>query len=84
MKYTDTEKANVGMVKEHFSAYVTKAERGKPTTICRRNRPVAELIPVTRTPEVNRTHVGSARGSVVVHCDLTEPAMDPSDWNMLA
>lgn len=84
MKCTDAEKANVGVVKEHFSAYVTKAERGEPTTICRRNRPVAELVPVTRIPGANRTHVGSARGSVVVHCDLTEPAISSSDWNMLA
>jgi prevent-host-death family protein len=84
MKYTDKENANVGTVKEHFSAYVAKAERGEPTTICRRNRPVAELVPVAPTPEANRTRVGSARGSVVVHCDLTEPAMGSSDWDMLA
>ena len=84
MKYEDAQKANVGMVKEHFSAYVAKAERGESTTICRRNRPVAELVPVTNVPAANRTRLGSARGSVAVHCDLTEPAMKPSDWNMMA
>ncbi len=84
MKYDDTEKVNVGVVKEHFSAYVAKAERGEPTLVCRRNRPVAELVPVKQSPAVNRTQLGSAAQSVVVNCDLTDPAMTSSDWNMLA
>jgi len=84
MKYESKEKANVGMVKEHFSAYVTKAERGESTIVCRRNRPVAEIVPVKRGPESNRTRLGSARGSVVVKCDLSAPAIDGAEWDMLS
>ncbi len=83
MKYEDTEKANVGVVKEHFSAYVTKAERGGSTLVCRRNRPIAEIVPVKSGPSANRTRLGSARGTVTVSCDLTGPAMNASDWSML-
>jgi len=84
MSYDDTEKVNVGMVKEHFSAYVAKAEKGRSTIVCRRNRPVAQLVPVEPAHSENRTRLGSAGGSVVVKCDLTEPAIDATDWNMLA
>ncbi len=84
MKYGGIEKANIGMVKEHFSAYVTKAEHGESTVICRRNRPVAEIVPVKRIPDSNRTRLGSARGSVVVKCDLNAPAIDVTDWDMLS
>ena len=83
MKYKESEKVNVGLVKEHFSAYVAKAEKGQPTIVCRRNRPVAELVPVQFTSSSNGTRLSSARGSVVVECDLLEPAMDETDWNML-
>ncbi len=83
MKYESTDQANVAQVKEHLSAYVAKAERGVTTTVCRRNRPVAQIVPVTGLSQSNRTRLGSARGSVVVECDLTAPAMDASDWSML-
>lgn len=78
-----TERANVGQVKEHFSAYVAKAEKGEPTLVCRRNRPVAELVPIAHQPTANGTRLGSARGSVVVECDLTEPAIAETDWDAL-
>ena len=83
MKYDEPEKVNVGVVKEKLSAYVAKAEKGGTTVICRRNRPVAEIVPVEREPMKNRTTPGSDRGSVAVDCDLVEPAMDSEDWGML-
>jgi len=84
MNLDNPEKANIGQVKEQLSAYVTRAEKkGKSVLICRRNRPVAELIPANRTPVRNRTRLGSAPGSVVVKCDLTEPALPVTDWDML-
>ncbi|MDP6358398.1 MAG: type II toxin-antitoxin system prevent-host-death family antitoxin [Kiritimatiellia bacterium] len=83
MNKGDAEQANVAMVKEHLSAYLTKAERGESTTVCRRNRPVARIVPVKSLPSSNHTRLGSAQGSVIVKCDLTAPAMDASDWSML-
>lgn len=40
-------------------------------------------LPVKHAPESNRTRLGLARGSVDVKCDLTEPAMDVMDWEVL-
>ncbi len=78
----DPEKVNVGYVKERFSAYVTKAEKGKSILVCRRNRPVAALVPASEPDVRNRTKLGSARGSVKVKGDLTEPAISDKDWNL--
>ena len=78
-----TEKLNIGMVKEHFSAYVTLVEQGKTIQICRRNRPVAELVRLKDGNARNRTRLGSDEGSVTVKCDLTAPAIPEKDWGML-
>jgi antitoxin (DNA-binding transcriptional repressor) of toxin-antitoxin stability system len=75
------EKVNVGYVKERFSAYVTQAEKGKSILVCRRNRPVAALVPASGSFVPNKTKLGSARGSVKVRDDLTEPAIPKGDWN---
>ena len=82
--YKDSiDKVNVGMVKEHLSAYVARVEQGERIMLCRRNTPVAELVPVKSAPVKNRTRPGSAKGSVKIKCDLTEPAMGESGWEML-
>lgn len=73
---------NVGQVKEQLSAYVTEAEKGGRVVICRRNRPVAQIVPIDVEPSENLTRLGSAKGSVEVLCDLTEPAIR-DDWDML-
>jgi antitoxin (DNA-binding transcriptional repressor) of toxin-antitoxin stability system len=83
MKATKIEKANIGMVKEHFSAYVTLVEQGTTVQVCRRNRPVAELVPLEEGNIRNRTRLGSDPGSVISKCDLTAPAIPETEWDML-
>lgn len=83
MKEYKTERANIAQIKESLSAYVTMAEQGKTVVVCRRNKPVAELVPVETALQPNRTRLGSARDSVVVTCDLTAPAMDEEEWGTL-
>lgn len=83
MKEYDIERANIAQVKESLSAYVAMAEKGKKVLVCRRNKPVAELVAVDVHDAPNRTRLGSAAGSVTVKCDLTEPAMDEGDWEAL-
>ena len=78
-----TERANIGVVKEHFSAYVTLVERGTTVQVCRRNRPIAELVRLEDGTVRNRTRLGSAPGSVTVRCDLTAPAIPEKDWDTL-
>ena len=78
-----TDKVNVAMVKEHLSAYVARVEQGERIMVCRRNTPVADLIPIKARTVKNRTCLGSAKDSVKIKCDLTEPVMSESAWEML-
>ena len=79
----DEIRANVGEVKEHLSAYVTRAEKGEKVVVCRRNRPVAQIVPVDAAAQaVNGTKLGSAPGSARTECNLTEPVMG-DDWEAL-
>ena len=77
--------ANVAEVKEHLAAYLTAAERGGEVVVCRRNRPIARLVPVvTPAPVTRRTRLGSDRGSVTVRRGrLTDP-LPASAWGTLA
>jgi antitoxin (DNA-binding transcriptional repressor) of toxin-antitoxin stability system len=81
MNMDKSEKANIGQFREQISAYVTKAEKGERVIVCRRNQPIAELAPVGKASAKNRTRLGSAKGSVVVRCDLTAPAIPAKDWD---
>ena len=83
MKKYEIERANIAQIKEHLSAYVTMAEQGRTVLVCRRNKPVAELIPAGDTVLRNRTQLGSDPGSVVVKCDLTESAIAETDWSII-
>jgi prevent-host-death family protein len=73
---------NLAKVKERFSTYIAEVEKGKTVVICKHNRPVARLVPVEDPRTGNRTKLGSARGTVAVNCDLTEPVIDDGDWEI--
>ena len=74
--------ANIAELKAHLSEFLALVEKGEEVEIRRRNVPVARIVPHRRRPP-NRTKLGCARGTVQIHCDLTEPAFDESDWEML-
>ena len=76
--------ANVAQVKEQLSSYLTAVEAGEEIVVCRRNRPVAHIVPVEHRPLRNQTRLGSAKGSIQVRCDLTAPATGKDDWDMLS
>jgi antitoxin (DNA-binding transcriptional repressor) of toxin-antitoxin stability system len=80
MNMDKSEKANIGQFRERVSAYMTKVEKGEKVVVCRRNQPVAELVPVGKSAGKNQTRLGSAKGSVAVKCDLTAPAIPAKDW----
>ena len=73
--------ANVAEIKNHFSRYLDLALHGEPVQICKRNVAVAELVPLS-TQKPNKTRLGCGIGTVLIHCDLTDPVMDPAEWNM--
>ena len=77
---------NVADAKTHFSSIVDEVEEGETIVICRRNIPVAKILPhSSKGPgKRHRTKIGWAKGSgVIIHGDLTESAIPPSEWDML-
>src|SRR5262245_3956478 len=57
-------KVNVFEAKAKLSEYLDQVERGEHVVICRRNHPVAELVPVAATRTTPRP-IGRALGFVV-------------------
>jgi prevent-host-death family protein len=56
-------------------------ESGEPILITKRDRPVAQLVPVR--PERPEDWRGAMRQRGQINSDLLPPALDPSDWNAL-
>ena len=73
---------NVGDLKSHLSHYLRLVADGEPVQVCKRNVAIAQIVPVA-SRVANRTVLGCGAGSVVIKADLTEPAMESCDWNML-
>jgi len=49
--------------------------------ITRHGKPVAIIMPVSEESE--RKGFGLAKGTIEIKSDLVEPALDPSDWEVL-
>jgi len=74
-------KANIAELKNDLSGIIAAVEAGEEVEICRRNVPVARLVPI-EDPGPNQTRLGCGRGSAQVLGDLTEPLIPESDWEM--
>ena len=74
--------ANIAEFKSHLSEYLHCVEAGEQIQICKRNVAVALLTPIKKIGR-NVTMLGCGKDSVDVIGDLTEPAFDVKDWNML-
>ena len=51
--------------------------------ICKRNIPIALLVPHGSGKTGNRTQLGCGRGTVQIKGDLTEPLIPEDSWDML-
>lgn len=60
--------------KTHLSRYVSGLEKGETVLLCNRNRPVAELRPITRKQAKPR--IGVAKGEFSVPDEFFEPLPD--------
>ena len=74
--------ANIADLKAHFSEFLASVESGEEVEIRKRNVPVARIVP-HKVCKGNQTKLGCLAGTVQINCDLTEPAFDESDWEML-
>lgn len=73
------EQTNIADLKSHISEYLKSVQDGQVFEVCKRNVPIARIVPVAqRRP--NQTVLGCGAGTVTAHSDITEPAME---WEML-
>lgn len=73
--------ANIAEVKDHLSRVLALVEKGEEVAICKRNVPIARIVPIY-AKHVNRTVLGCDPGSVQVKGDLTTPAIPDAEWRM--
>jgi prevent-host-death family protein len=78
----EPESLNVAELKSHLSEYLDAIEAGKTYVVCRRNVPIAKIVPLEK-PVKNRTKLGWCAGQIKIHGDLTEPMIPLEDWEML-
>ena len=82
--YVYMKSTNIAKFKKHMGKYLSVVEQGGKVEICRRNVPLAIIVPAKpRTIQTNKTQLGCGKGSVVIKTDLTEPSFSSTDWNML-
>lgn len=75
---------NVADFKNKLGDYLAMVEKGAKVIVCRRNVPVARFEGVEgQGKHVNRSKLGSMKGTVKVLGDLTEPLIPEDDWEML-
>ena len=83
MAYTMAMKiANIADFKNNLSRFLADVEHGEMIEVRKRNVPVARVVPIPGKPR-NKTRLGIGKGTVQVLCDLTEPMIPESDWEML-
>jgi len=76
--------ANIAEIKDHFSHFLGLVQEGETVQICRRNVPVARVIPETLLARKNCTKLGCGKGTGQIKGDITEPAIELDAWTMLA
>ena len=75
--------ANIAEFKNNLSKYLAIIEQGEEVKICKRNIPIANVIPINTKRKKNHTKLGCGRDSVEIYTDLTEPMIPIDDWEML-
>ncbi len=75
---------NVADLKNKLTDYLAMVEKGAEVVVCRRNVPIARFERIQEQGKrVNRSKLGSMKGTVKVLGDLTEPLIPEGDWEML-
>lgn len=73
---------NIGELKNNLSKFINFVEQGEVIAICKRNIPVALLVPHGSKRSGNRTQLGCGLGTVQIKGDLTEPLIPEGHWDM--
>ena len=78
----DMKTANIGQLKDNLSKFLSFVEKGEAISICKRNIPIALIVPHGHRKTGNRTKLGCGIGTVQVKKDLTEPMISEGSWDM--
>lgn len=73
---------SVAEAKDQFSKCLSKAQAGEAVIVRKHGKAVAQIIGIPERSK-NKIKFGAGRGTVKVLGDLTEPAIDPNDWECL-
>ena len=63
---------NIHEAKTHLSRYLRKLEKGQKILLCRRNKPIALISPITGQGSSKRM-IGLAKGEFVIPASFFEP-----------
>lgn len=74
---------NIAELKNNLSKFLSIVEKGEEVKICKRNIPIAHIIPLDTKKHKNCTKLGCGLESVQIMSDLTEPMIPVSNWEML-
>ena len=82
--YLAMKTTNIGEFKDNLGKFIRIVEKGEVVEICKRNIPIALLVPHDSTRRSgNRTQLGCGMGTVQINFDLTEPLIPEDSWEML-
>jgi prevent-host-death family protein len=73
---------NIGDLKNNLSKVLSFVEQGEVVEICKRNIPIARIIPHDSLKKENKTKLGCGLGTVTILGDLTEPLIPEDIWDM--
>jgi antitoxin (DNA-binding transcriptional repressor) of toxin-antitoxin stability system len=74
--------ANIGELKNNLSKFIGLVENRETIAICKRNVPIAHIVPRTPRKTGNSTKLGCGRGTVQVLGDVTEHCIPMESWEM--
>ncbi len=74
--------ANIAELKNNLSQILSFVEKGEKVQVCKRNIPIAYIVPLDEKKKENMTQLNCGKGSVVIKSDLTEPMIPETNWEM--
>ena len=74
---------NISEVKKHFSATIARVTAGETVTVCNRNKPVAEIIPVQQQKHFTKRPIGLA-GKEYPDWEIGDEFFEPLPDDILA
>ena len=66
---------NIHEAKTHLSRYLQRVEKGEKVILCRRNKPVAEIVPIQKEAPKKRVF-GLCKGQFELGPEFFEPLPD--------